>query len=47
METKEEKLHKELSYYFTYASYIKVIYPEAHTKATEWADIDKMVRYEI
>lgn len=36
----------ELDWYFTYASYIKVMYPEAHSKATEWANIDKMVKHE-
>ena len=36
----------ELDWYFTYASYIKVMYPEVHNKATEWAEIDKMVKYE-
>ena len=45
MKTKEEKLYKELSYYFTYASYIKIFYPEAHTKAAEWVDINKMAKY--
>jgi hypothetical protein len=35
---KTEELYKELSYYFTYASYIKVAYPEAHIDATKWAE---------
>ena len=44
MET--ETLKTELGFYFTYSSYIKVMYPEVHNKATEWAEIDKMVKYE-
>ena len=41
-----EILKTELDWYFTYASYIKVMYPEAHSKASEWAGIDKMVKDE-
>lgn len=41
-----EMVKTELDWYFTYSSYIKVMYPEAHRKATEWAEIDKMVKDE-
>jgi hypothetical protein len=41
MET--ETLKTELGFYFAYFSYIKVMYPEAHGKATDWAETDKMV----
>ena len=44
MET--ETLKTELGFYFAYSSYIKVMYPEVHNKATEWAEIDKVVKYE-
>lgn len=44
MET--EILKTELDFYFAYSSYIKIMYPEAHSKATEWAKTDKMVKDE-
>ena len=44
MET--ETLKTELGFYFAYSSYIKVMYPEVHNKATEWAETDKMVEDE-
>lgn len=39
---RSEIIKTELDWYFTYASYIKVMYPEAHRKATEWAETDKI-----
>ena len=44
MET--ETLRTELGFYFAYFSYIKVMHPEVHNKATDWAETDKMVKDE-
>ena len=44
MET--ETLRTELGFYFAYSSYIKVMHPEVHNKATDWAETDKMVKDE-
>jgi hypothetical protein len=38
-----EQCKKELTWYRAYARYIDSIHYEVHNKATEWADIDKMI----